>query len=256
MSDKLKYILETWPNGAIRTVSALKNLGYSQDLINKYRYSNWLSSVGEGAVILHKDKPTLLGAMYALQHDMKLDIHIGARSSLELRGRAHYARTGRQRVWLFGETKKLPAWFLNYEWDEDLRLNTSKFEKSAQDTGLVNFDHSSYQIKVSGDVLSLIETLTLVPKEISLEEAHDLMGGLTSAHPKEINALLQNYKSVKAKRLFLLLAELSGHQWLDLIDLSKIDLGKGVRQIVPGGKLNKKYQVIVPDTILRFEGTE
>jgi len=152
--------------------------------------------------------------------------------------------------------RKLPAWFLNYPWEETLYLESDKFEETHQREGLVNLEFGNLSILVSGDVRAMIELLTLVLKSISFDEAKDLMAGLSSPNPKEILGLLKSCKSVKAKRLFMLLAELSGHQWVEMINQSEIDFGKGVRQLVPGGKLNKKYQIVVPDSLFKFEGAE
>lgn len=256
MSKKIKQLLDSWPPNGVRTVSALKQEGYSQDLLNRYRYSGWLKSIGDGALMRPKDEPNLLGAIHALQQDLKLKVHVGGRSALELRGRAHYARNGHQVVWIFGETRKIPSWFLKFNWAEELHFASDKFTGTNYNEGLVDFDFGNLSMLVSGDTRAMLELLTLTPKSISLDEAKDLMAGLTSANPKETSTLLKSCKSVKAKRLFMLLAEVCGHQWLEMIDQSEIDFGKGVRQIVPGGKLNKKYQVIVPESIFSFEGGE
>ena len=254
MGNKLKQLLDSWPPNGVRTVSALKQLGYSQDLLNRYRYSGWLKSLGEGALMRPHDEPNLLGAIYALQNDLKLNVHIGGRSALELRGRAHYLRPGKQVVGIFGEVKRLPAWFLNFPWEEKLYFVSEKFEVSHQHEGLVNLEFGNLSVLVSGYTRAMIELLTQAPKNQSIDEAKELMGGLTTLIPKEILTLLKYCKSVKAKRLFMLLAEVCGHQWVEMIDQSEIDFGKGVRQLVPGGRLYKKYQLIVPESIFQFEG--
>jgi hypothetical protein len=52
--------------------------------------------------------------------------------------------------------------------------------------------------------------------------------------------------SIKVKRLFLYLAEGHGHPWFERLDLNALDLGKGNRSIVVGGRLDPKYQITVP----------
>jgi len=42
------------------------------------------------------------------------------------------------------------------------------------------------------------------------------------------------------------MAEKHKHPWVEKLDLSQIDLGKGKRRIVPGGELNPKYNITVP----------
>ena len=51
------------------------------------------------------------------------------------------------------------------------------------------------------------------------------------------------------KRLFLWFAERHGHPWLERLDRGGIDLGKGKRMLVRGGKLDLKYQITVPDDL-------
>jgi hypothetical protein len=49
------------------------------------------------------------------------------------------------------------------------------------------------------------------------------------------------------KRLFLYMSERADHAWLERIDRSRIDLGSGIREIEKGGKLDKKYGIVVGD---------
>ena len=51
---------------------------------------------------------------------------------------------------------------------------------------------------------------------------------------------------MKVKRLFMYLAENCKHPWAGKVDLSKVDLGKGKRALVKGGRFDAKYQITVP----------
>ncbi|WP_246668279.1 type IV toxin-antitoxin system AbiEi family antitoxin domain-containing protein [Bradyrhizobium elkanii] len=53
--------------------------------------------------------------------------------------------------------------------------------------------------------------------------------------PKRVQAVLEACRSVKVKRLFLWFAERHAHPWFGRLDLKRIDLGRGKRQIVVGG---------------------
>ena len=44
------------------------------------------------------------------------------------------------------------------------------------------------------------------------------------------------------------LAGNAGHAWYERIDFSRIDLGKGKRQISPGGRLDKAFLITVPES--------
>jgi hypothetical protein len=86
-----------------------------------------------------------------------------------------------------------------------------------------------------------------VPKAESFEESFLLMEGLTTLRPKLVQELLEKCHSVKVKRLFMLLAERANHPWVKKLDLSKVDFGTGNRMLIKGGRVNKKYQISVPD---------
>ena len=93
-----------------------------------------------------------------------------------------------------------------------------------------------------------MEVLYGVPQVDSYEEARLLMEGLTTLRPRLVQALLETCASVKVKRLFMFLAEDCKHPWAGKVDLSKVDLGKGKRALVKGGRFDAKYQITVPNT--------
>lgn len=255
MSTKLQKLLATWPAGAVRTVSALKKLGYSQNLLNRYRYSGWLKSIGEGALAKSGDDPTLIGALFALQKDLKLSVHLGALTALEFQGRAHYMRSGRRTVWLFGEKKRLPRWFTKHDWKAKIEYRSGHLFLDVNKAGLKEYQEGQISVLISDEVRALFEFLSLVPKSQSLEEAKDIMLGLSSVHPKRVNTLLHACTSIKVKRLFLLLAEECGHNWVKKLDLKDLELGTGSRNLTPGGKFHSKYKITVPASILsKVEG--
>lgn len=64
-----------------------------------------------------------------------------------------------------------------------------------------------------------------------------------------VQAVLEACRSVKVKRLFLWFVERHAHPWFGRLDLKRIDLGRGKRQIVVGGRLDSKYQITVPETL-------
>ncbi len=61
--------------------------------------------------------------------------------------------------------------------------------------------------------------------------------------------LLENCKSIKSKRLLLCFAGLCEHQCFSRLNTQKIDLGSGIREITKGGKLNSKYNLVLPENL-------
>jgi hypothetical protein len=95
-------------------------------------------------------------------------------------------------------------------------------------------------------IQSAMEMLHLVPKTVGFEEAMLVMENLATLRPAVVQSLLEACRSVKVKRLFLYMAERHGHPWASQLDHSRLNLGRGKRVIVPGGKLDKRYLVTVP----------
>ena len=92
----------------------------------------------------------------------------------------------------------------------------------------------------------MLEMLHLVPRKVGFDEARLVMGNLVTLRPEVVQGLLEACRSVKVKRLFLYMAESHEHAWLSKVDLSKVDLGKGKRMIVPHGRYDSKYRITVP----------
>jgi len=67
--------------------------------------------------------------------------------------------------------------------------------------------------------------------------------------PRRLHSLLVARHNVKVKRLFLWFAERNQHAWLNKLDREGVDLGRGKRMLVKGGKLDPKFNIIVPESI-------
>jgi len=111
--------------------------------------------------------------------------------------------------------------------------------------GLTAYRDGDIEMNISNPTRAMLECLALAPKEFSLNEAFELMEGLTTLRPKQVQELLENCKSIKVKRLFLYFAERAGHSWFKYIDQTKIDLGSGNRTITPNGVLVPKYSLVL-----------
>lgn len=84
-------------------------------------------------------------------------------------------------------------------------------------------------------------------------DVYYLMEMLTTLRPTLVQQLLENCTSVKVKRLFLYMADKSGHRWFSKLDVSKISLGSGTRSISKGGVKNAKYNIVIPKELADYE---
>ena len=92
----------------------------------------------------------------------------------------------------------------------------------------------------------IVELCDEPPSAALIYEVDALMQGLTTLRPRLLGTLLGQCRSIKAKRLFLALAERHHHAWWDHLHPDRFDLGSGKRVLVQGGRLRPTYQITLP----------
>ncbi len=255
--SKLNRLLRAWPQGAVAVSCWLEAQGAYQQLVHEYEKSGWVRRIGQGAYVRVGDTVEWTGGLHALQEQIKLPVHAGAKTALQMQGYAHFLPMGTGgTVTLFGASGvRLPVWFRQYGWGTELRYTTTKVFADDPDAGLTQKELATYAVTVSAPERAIMEVLYLVPAEESFEEAGLLMEGLTTLRPRLVQSLLEQCGSVKVKRLFMFLAEACNHAWVRKLDLSKVNFGKGKRMIVKGGRLDTKYNITVPDTYFDWKAS-
>lgn len=243
--NKINKLLATHPPGTVLSSTWLVKQGYSLDLQKRYKKSQWFDSIGTGALIRHGDEVDYLGGVYALQTQLGLSAHPGGKTALSLQGKAHYLEFATNKAQLFGyKGEHLPLWFKRRDWRIAVECKLSSF--LPPDLGLIEHEHKSFTVKISNPARAVMECLYLAPKSQPLLEVFELMENLNNLRPATVQKLLEACTSVKVKRLFLYLADKAGHEWLNYIQLEKVDLGSGKRAIVKNGAYVSKYQITVP----------
>lgn len=246
-SSKLNQLLTRWERGAVYTQLYLSRLGYYHDLVKSYRRNGWLESIGTGAFKLAGDHVDLFGALYALQKQLELSVHIGGRTALELKGFSHYVRPGTGKCFLYAPSgTRLPKWFRQFEWNAEINFKATNLFPPDLPEGFSDYKHKELKVMISAPERAAFEMLYHVPATVTFEEAFLLIESLISLRAHIIQDLLENCNSVKVKRLFMYMAEQHKHPWLENIKSSNIDFGKGKRMIISNGILDKTYNITVP----------
>ncbi|MDR0574391.1 MAG: type IV toxin-antitoxin system AbiEi family antitoxin [Tannerella sp.] len=248
---KINRLMQTTSKGLVLLSPWLASEGYPYELQQRYRTGGWLKSIGKGAMVKTGDSLVLSGAIMALQKQANLNVHIGGRSALEVSGLAHYLQVNTQETTVFVESKtSLPLWFTNNQWDTSPKIFTASLFKE-NEICLTDFQDGELTLKISNATCAMMECLSLCPNQFPLTEAYELMEGLTSLRPAQVQPLLEQCKSVKVKRLFLYFAERAGHSWFKYINTKQIDLGSGVRSLANDGTFAAKYQLVLPKEIVQ-----
>ncbi|MCY4148047.1 MAG: type IV toxin-antitoxin system AbiEi family antitoxin domain-containing protein [Gammaproteobacteria bacterium] len=248
--SKLNRLLSAWQPGTVAVSRWLQSEGAYQQLVHGYEKSRWIRRIGHGAFVRVDDNVEWSGALHALQVQLEMPVHAGAKTALQLQGYGHYLPMGKGgMISLFASSgTRLPAWFRHYDWGVTFRYVATTLFADNPDIGLTEKKLVNCSITISAPERAIMEVLYLVPKDQSFDEALLLMEGLTLLRPHLIQSLLEQCHSIKVKRLFMVLAETCNHSWLKKLDLSKVDFGKGKRMIIKGGRLDSKYGITVPDT--------
>jgi hypothetical protein len=274
LQTKLNQLQQLLPEGLLVDSAWLQSHGYSRQLIAKYVRNGWLQSPARsayrrsGAVIDSRALQQWELVVLSLQQLSNLPVTPGGRTALELQGYSHYLSVGgTQEVHLY-TARDLPGWVYQLPLPEKLIIHRTRlFEGNASSEFEVlssgkagKLKHRNEQIHYTSKpwgtwnwplIMSMperavLELLAEIPQRETFDQADVLMQGLTTLSPKRLNTLLADCRSIKVKRLFMWFAERHNHAWFSRLDKSRINLGAGKREIVPGGKLDKKYLITVP----------
>ncbi len=249
--SKLNYLLQQWPAGTPAQTSWLREMGYSDQLIAKYKKSKWLIPFGTGAYKRPKESISYWGAINALQQQTNSTIHPAGPTALMMLGKSHYLNLSQPQLFLMGKPQeKLPAWFLNHNWDAQINYTTTSFLPA--ELGMIDMVENNFRMRISGAARAMMECLYLTPKHQDLLGCYELMEGLSNLRPKVVQELLEACSSFKIKRLFLYMAEKAGHSWFKFLNPDKINLGSGKRSLVPAGVFIPKYQITVPEKLEEY----
>jgi hypothetical protein len=258
---KLNLILSGLSDTDLVSSRWLRAHGYSNSLVARYVASGWLVSPARGVYMRKGGRLQWEGVVSSLQCREGLPLHVGGRFALALQGHEHYLRLGEAAtVSLFGPAR-LPGWVGKLPLVERFQLigrgpfdlPAPAFMVEASEKELRTHGLFRNEVGTSGQGLvcsmperAMLELCAGVTDAALVYEADALMQAMTTLRPQQVASMLRHCQSIKAKRLFLALAERHRHMWLSHVLLDGVDLGRGKRALVPGGRLHPTYQITLP----------
>lgn len=253
MSSKIKFLQRQAQETPILLSAWMEQNGVTRSHLANMTHRSWLTRMASGVYHFQGYKPTLYAILHSYHKLLGADLALGASTSLYLRGYSHYAYMGGIPVFLYSPSlQRIPKWISHYDWGFSLTtFSTNIFSGSS--IGVEIIEAEGYSVLASSIERAFLECLHLSPKHYSLMDLYYIMEMLTTLRPKHIQELLELCSSVKVKRLFLFMAEKAGFPWFNALDLSKIDLGSGVRTFEKEGVYNPKYQIIIPRELSNYE---
>jgi hypothetical protein len=260
---KLNQLERLLPDGLLADAAWLSRHGYSTSLLSQYVGAGWLQHPSRQVYRRSRNPVTWQQAVVSLQTLLLNDLVVGGRSALQMQGFAHYWPIGDMRkVYLYGPQYP-PAWLgklpleTAFVYRNNQRLfrhpagieNHGLAKPVASEKGRVSQPWEGWELILSCPERALLELLDELPNRETFHEVDMALEGLTSLSPRRLEILLLDCRSVKVKRLFFFLADRHQHGWFKHIKTGLIDLGKGKRMLVQGGKLDPRYQITVPEDL-------
>jgi hypothetical protein len=260
-SGKLNRLLAEL--GDTRLVSSrwLRAHGYSNSLVARYVGSCWLVSPARGVYMRRGGRLQWDGVVRSLQVGEGIPLHVGGRFALGMQGHEHYLRLGDAgTITLYGPQQP-PGWVgklsleqrFEYQGKGPLDLpavpvTAEVSEKALSGAGLAwhSAAPGTDAVVCSTPERAMLELCDSVSDAAGVYGVDALMQAMTTLRPQRVGLLLRQCRSIKAKRLFLALAERHRHAWLSHVPLEGVDLGRGKRALVPGGRLHPTYQITLP----------
>ena len=258
------------PEGILVDAAWLKKRGYSRQLLSHYVTAGWLTQPTRGVYCRPRGSLSWQQVVISLQALLDYPLLVGGRTALELQGFAHYLPHEQKEVHLYGP-KAPPRWLYKlplktrfvYHNDRKLfrhllptkgltQLEGGKKSDTgpAQDSWTIqNWGQWNWPLALSTPERAALELLDELPNHESFHQVNVLMQSLFNLSPRRLQKLLVDCRNVKVKRLFFFFADQHQHAWLKRLDKKAIDLGKGKRMLVKGGKLDKTYQITVPEDL-------
>lgn len=260
--SKLNKLQSQLGDNEVVSARWLRARGYSSGLVARYVRSGWLKSPARG--VYTAPWVTDLGwesVLRSLQQRDGLRLHAGGRFALAWQGHEHYLRLGESpTITLYGSDRP-PGWLAMLPMREKfVYVGTGPFPPSAlafsdrvdadalYREGLASLDTSSNgdPVVMSTVERGMLELCAAKANTALVLEADALMQSLTGLRSELVQRLLAQCRSVQAKRLFLALAERHSQAWVSRLDLKAVDLGRGNRVLVEGGRLDRKYHITLP----------
>lgn len=258
--QKLNHLIAALSDSDVVTSTWLQASGYSRSLLARYVKSGWLRSPSRGAYTKAGAQLRWDGVLYSLQQREGLRLHPGGRFVLSWRGHEHYLRLNAPATITVYGADRVPKWATDLplaEQIDDCGRGAFPAVPSYHAPSTELYEHG-LQRAMDTDASLRADVVMSMPERAVLElcadvkdaagvyEVDAVLQGMPNLRPDLVSRLLRLCSRVKAKRLFLALADRHAHAWFARVSLESVDLGTGKRMLVRNGQLNRKFEITLP----------
>ena len=250
IGSKINRLLSKGTYGGLFFSEWLDKMGYSAQLIKRYRESGWLESLTNGVMFRKSERLSALAAIHSFNKQTKKNVRIAAHSALELHGFSHYVPMGKPKLMVSFDPYRPGEWAKSNKFDMSIvPFSTRTFSNPSTQT----LSKENLMLPVSTPEQAFLECLHLVPLHYNYMDLYYIMEQLTALDPPGVQKALQNTSSQRIKRMFLYMAEKAGHYWFDMLDQDSIGISKSKLQLVKNGTYISKYKITVPKELQEYE---
>lgn len=254
LPSKINWLISHTYPGSLVTQPWLTEHGIGYSLAHKYTQSGWLRKISAGVYYRPgasaTEVPGWSDALHAALHQLHLPVHLAGLSSLAHQGLSHYLQLQSEPVWVGVPNRQLlPKWFREFKGQQWWYCTNSKLHNLCEQD-FVTLPVNGKELTASCAELAAYEVVDAIGRLIRFEHAAELFQGLVNLRPRRVQSILERSHAVQTNRVFLFLSHLHGHQWARRLDEASINLGAGKRQVVAGGKLDERYQITVPESLI------
>lgn len=247
----IKHLTRLLPEGVAAPSSWLAGNGYSRQLVRKYVLGGWLRPLAHGAHVRPGHTLGWAGVLLGMQRLAGIPCHLGGLSALNRQGLGHFLPLGgEQRIHVMS-ARKPPAWVKAVALSEELFFDTRLlFSDEAREAGLTTWPTGirDWTLPMAGPERAMMEMLNDVEGGgFSFDHAARVFESLTVLRPRVVNNLLAACRSIKVKRIFLFFAVHYNYPWAKRLETAALELGRGNRQVVKGGRLDTRFRITVPE---------
>jgi hypothetical protein len=227
-----KQVLAELPRGEPLGVDLLAKYGVSSNRASSLARSGWLLHLARGVYMLPGDTLTRDGCLAFLRRRIS-GLHVGSKTALDWRGVRHNVGF-REVLSLWGTDRvALPSWFTD-RFQSRYQVTQLFDARLKNDFGVQPLPNGRPEVLVSVPERAMLELLSDVGKNQSLDEARQLVEGLRSLRTNVLEELMGHVKRIKVIRLAESLSKEFDLPWATLAKRHSQRLGGGKRWVGVG----------------------
>jgi hypothetical protein len=217
----------------------LSRLGFKRDQLVYYVKAGWLVRLHHGVYSRPGVDLSALQVLRATQSQLKAPLYVGGKSALSLQGESYAIVASPSYLVFCPPDFRVNAYLKTF-------ANLS-FRKNRQFPDMqTGVELLLDGLTVSSRERGILEMADEVSGDNTFEEFYNVMELLTSLRSSLLQTLLESSNSIKSKRIFLSVAARLNFKWYGNLDLSRVQLGSGSREIGRGGEYDRKFRIILP----------